>query len=51
MVPLGLQGTEGPQDVLAERKLELVMKQADIKKAQELSKEQAAKDEAARHQH
>ena len=27
------------------------MKQADIKKAQELAKEQAAKDEAARHQH
>nr|XP_020146916.1 myosin-7B-like [Aegilops tauschii subsp. strangulata] len=39
------------QDLLAKRKLELVMKQADIKKAQELAKEQAAKDEAARHQH
>ena len=37
--------------MLAERKLELVMKQADIEKAQELAKEQAAKDEAARHQH
>ena len=39
------------QDLLAERKLELVMKQADIEKAQEAAKEQAAKDEAARHQH
>nr|XP_045086317.1 uncharacterized protein LOC123494495 [Aegilops tauschii subsp. strangulata] len=39
------------QDVLDERKLELVMKQADIEKAQELAREQAAKDEAARHQH
>ena len=37
------------QDVLAERKLELVMKQADIEKARELAKELAAKDEAARH--
>nr|XP_040258623.1 translation initiation factor IF-2-like [Aegilops tauschii subsp. strangulata] len=39
------------QDLLAERQLELVMKQADIEKAQELVKEQAAKDEAAQHQH
>nr|XP_040249510.1 translation initiation factor IF-2-like [Aegilops tauschii subsp. strangulata] len=39
------------QDLLAELKLELVMKQADIEKAQQLVKEQAAKDEAARHQH
>ena len=39
------------QDALAERNLELVMKQADIEKAQELARQQAAKDEAARHQH
>nr|XP_020158185.1 protein wings apart-like [Aegilops tauschii subsp. strangulata] len=39
------------QDLLAERKLELVMKQADIEKAQETASEQATKDEAARHQH
>ena len=34
------------QDMLAERKLELVMKQADIEKAQDEAKEQAANDEA-----
>nr|XP_040249539.1 protein KASH5-like [Aegilops tauschii subsp. strangulata] len=39
------------QDLLAERKLELVMKQDDIEKAQELAREQAAKDKASRHQH
>nr|XP_040251993.1 uncharacterized protein LOC120969009 [Aegilops tauschii subsp. strangulata] len=38
------------QDVLAERKLELVMKQADIEKAEELAKQQAAQAEPARHQ-
>nr|XP_020165220.1 translation initiation factor IF-2-like [Aegilops tauschii subsp. strangulata] len=38
------------QDVLAERNLELVMKQADIEKAQELVEQQAAQAEAARHQ-
>ena len=38
------------QDLLAERELELVMKQADIKKAQELAKQEAAQAEAARHQ-
>nr|XP_020173518.1 uncharacterized protein LOC109759093 [Aegilops tauschii subsp. strangulata] len=37
------------QDVLAKRNLELVMKQADIKRAQELTKQQAAQAEAARH--
>ena len=37
------------QDLLAERKQELVLKQADVEKAQEAEKEQAAKDEAARH--
>ena len=37
------------QDLLAERKLELVMKQADIEKAQEAARQQASKDEAARH--
>ena len=30
------------QDTLAERNLDLVMKQADIKKAQELAKQEAA---------
>ena len=39
------------QDLLAERKQELILKQADVKKAQEAAKEQAGKDEAARHQH
>ena len=39
------------QGELAECKRELILKQADIEKAQELAKEQAAKDEAARHQH
>ena len=38
------------QDVLAEHKLELVMKQADIEKARELAKQEAAQAEAARHQ-
>nr|XP_040253455.1 tol-Pal system protein TolA-like [Aegilops tauschii subsp. strangulata] len=38
------------QDLLAERKLELVMKQDDIEKAQDEARAQAAKDEAARHQ-
>nr|XP_020184561.1 nucleolar and coiled-body phosphoprotein 1-like [Aegilops tauschii subsp. strangulata] len=33
------------QDLLAERKLELVIKQSDIEKAQERAREQAAKDE------
>ena len=37
--------------MLAERKQELILKQADVKKAQEAAKEQAGKDEAARHQH
>nr|XP_040249543.1 tol-Pal system protein TolA-like [Aegilops tauschii subsp. strangulata] len=36
------------QDMLAECKLEIVMKQADIEKAQEVVKQQAAQDEAAR---
>ena len=36
------------QGQLEERKLELVLKQADIKKAQEAEKEEASKDEAAR---
>nr|XP_040251884.1 translation initiation factor IF-2-like [Aegilops tauschii subsp. strangulata] len=35
-------------DLLAERKQELVLKQADIEKAQEAAKEQAAKDEVER---
>lgn len=39
------------QDLLAERKQELILKQVDIEKVQELAREQAAKDEAARHQH
>ncbi|KAM3385561.1 hypothetical protein ACQJBY_009401 [Aegilops geniculata] len=39
------------QDELAEHKRELVLKQADVEKAQEAAKEQAAKDEAARQQH
>ena len=39
------------QDLLAEHKLELVRKQADIEKAQELAKQEAAQAEAAqRHQ-
>ena len=38
------------QDLLAERKQEHILKQADIEKAQERAAEQAAKDEAARHQ-
>ena len=37
------------QDLLAERKQELILKQADVEKAQEAAKEQAAKDEAAGH--
>ena len=40
-----------PQDLLAERKEELILLQADVEKIQEATKEQAAKDEAARHQH
>ena len=36
------------QSELDERKRELILKQADIKKAQEAAKELAAKDEAAR---
>ena len=39
------------QGLLAERKQELILKQADVKKAQEAAKEHAAKDEAARQQH
>nr|XP_020147919.1 uncharacterized protein LOC109733133 [Aegilops tauschii subsp. strangulata] len=39
------------QDELAEHRRELVLKQPDVKKAQEAAKEQAAKDEAARQQH
>ena len=39
------------QDPLAERKLELVMKQADVEKAQEAASQQAAKEEAAQRQH
>ena len=39
------------QDLLAERKQELILKQADVEKAQEAAKVQATKDEAARHQH
>ena len=38
------------QDALAERDLALVMKRADIEKAQELAKQEAAQAEAARHQ-
>ena len=36
------------QDQLDERKRELLLKQADIEKAQEAAKEKAAKDEARR---
>ena len=39
------------QDQLAERKLELVMKQANIEKAHETADRHAAKEEAARLQH
>ena len=39
------------QDLLAERKQELILLKADVEKTQEVAKEQAAKDEAARHQH
>ena len=39
------------QDQLAERQQELLLKQADIQKAQEAAREQDAKDKAARHQH
>nr|XP_020152190.1 uncharacterized protein LOC109737472 [Aegilops tauschii subsp. strangulata] len=39
------------QNLLAERKLELIMKQADIEKTQEAARELAANDEAAQHQH
>nr|XP_020147705.1 tol-Pal system protein TolA-like [Aegilops tauschii subsp. strangulata] len=45
------QELKAVQGELAERKQELILKQADIKKDQELAKEQAAKDEAARQQH
>ena len=38
------------QGELDERKRELILKQADIEKAQEAAKEQAAKDEAGRRQ-
>nr|XP_020186146.1 coiled-coil domain-containing protein 157-like [Aegilops tauschii subsp. strangulata] len=38
------------QGELDERKQELILKQADIEKAQEVAKDQAAKDEAARQQ-
>ena len=39
------------QDQLAERKLELVMKQADVEKAQEVASQQTTKEEAAWRQH
>ena len=39
------------QDLLAERKQELILKQAVVEKAQEAAREQAARDEAARLQH
>ena len=39
------------QDLLAEHKQELVLKQGYVEKAQEAAKQQAAQDEAARHQH
>ena len=42
------QELKDAQDELPERKQELILKQADVEKAQEVAKEQAAKDEAAR---
>nr|XP_020159960.1 uncharacterized protein LOC109745233 [Aegilops tauschii subsp. strangulata] len=39
------------QGLLAERKQELILKQADVENAQEAAKEHVAKDEAARQQH
>ena len=44
------QELKAAQEKLDERKRELLLKQADIKKAQEVAKEQAAKDEANRRQ-
>ena len=38
-------------DLLAECKHELILKQADVEKAQEVAGEQAAKDEAAQQRH
>ena len=51
MVPPGHKDLKAAQDALAKHDLALVMKQADIEKAQEMAKNQAAKDEAARSQH
>nr|XP_020170915.1 tol-Pal system protein TolA-like [Aegilops tauschii subsp. strangulata] len=48
---VGKAATEEGMDLLAERKLELVMKQANIENAQDEAREQATKDEAARHHH
>nr|XP_040249558.1 actin cytoskeleton-regulatory complex protein pan1-like [Aegilops tauschii subsp. strangulata] len=42
---------EVAQDLLAERKQELILLKANVEKTQEVAKEQAAKDEAARHKH
>ena len=39
------------QNLLAEHKQELILKQADIEKAEEEAREQAARAEATRHQH
>ena len=41
---------QAAQDALAERDLALVKKRADIEKAQEMAKQEAAQAEAARHQ-
>ena len=50
MVPPGHKDLKAAQDALAKHDLALVMKQADIEKAQELAKQEAAQAEAARHQ-
>ena len=45
---LAFEELKTAQDLLAGGKLELVMKQADIEKAQETASRQAAKEKAAR---